>query len=55
MERGADAPARVLSEAQSLARLAELLGKARSAVALTGAGVSVPPTSALRARGCGSG
>jgi NAD-dependent deacetylase len=42
MERGADAPARVLSEAQSLARLAELLGKARSAVALTGAGVSVP-------------
>jgi NAD-dependent deacetylase len=42
MERGADAPARVLSQAPQLARLAELISNARSVVALTGAGVSVP-------------
>src|SRR5271165_1020985 len=41
-ERGADAPARVPSEAPELARLAELIRGARSVVALTGAGVSVP-------------
>ncbi len=41
-ERGADAPARVPSQAPELARLAELIRGARSVVALTGAGVSVP-------------
>jgi len=42
VERGADAPARVPSQAPVLARLADLISNARSVVALTGAGVSVP-------------
>ncbi len=42
MERGAGAPVRVHSQAPELARLAGLIRNARSVVALTGAGVSVP-------------
>jgi NAD-dependent deacetylase len=42
MEGGADAPARVPSQAPALARLAEMIRNAGSVVALTGAGVSVP-------------